>query len=407
MAEGYPIKALDKLMLSGSCPANSDALDSLLNGLAHPCANGQNWVISQRLLTVRQQLNSDQELIAAVLATESELQNAWCQLMAARCLEAGELTEPQSLIKLVSQLNDAAAWIEKCIDNASLNSTGFEQLERSLLGVTAEQSPATPILARVLAAASQLQVWQQQPLAEIPAVDASGGRPDINWCSGRLIQQPGIKASEFVYLLNGQAGTKIPDNTIRFQQKEKTLAVMDWVLANPWAYLLALIVYEQNIWQVEAAGELLLELPAGQSPQRPSEVQVLVANTEGDEVFCGHLGSLVGKILRSLNMDIFPSGYSDADLNAGLSTVIHDLLDNKIWRFMEGLSGEQGYYQIHMDFSDACYGRKGQPSFSRYARHLRQAVRSQAIQWRNDRKSEGLYKNSQSETLAVNTANVQ
>jgi hypothetical protein len=106
-------------------------------------------------------------------------------------------------------------------------------------------------------------------------------------------------------------------------------------------------------------------------------------------------------------MDIFPSGYSDADLNAGLSTVIHDLLDNKVWRFMEGLSGEQGYYQIHMEFSDACYGRKGQPSFSRYARHLRQAVRSQAIQWRNDRKSEGLYKNSQSEALAVNTANVQ
>ena len=65
--------------------------------------------------------------------------------------------------------------------------------------------------------------------------------------------------------------------------------------------------------------------------------------------------------------------------------MIGDLLSHNVWRYVEGLSGEQGYYEIHPDFSDACYGLKGQPSFSRYARHLRQAIRSQAVQWRNDR----------------------
>ena len=225
----------------------------------------------------------------------------------------------------------------------------------------------------------------------MPAIDRvkdDGSRPDINWCRGRLIQQPGHKASEFQYLLSGASALPLPTQLNQLSDRQHSLTVMEWVLANPWAYLLSLIVYEQNIWQVEAGG-LLLELPAGQSPQNPSEVLVLVANNDGDELECGHLGTFVRKILSSLNMAIFPAGIADNELNAELARVIGQLLNLKVWRYLEGLSGEQGYYQIHPDFSDACYGRKGQPSFSRYARHLRQVVRSQAVQWRNDRRSLG------------------
>lgn len=387
------IKPLSQLLEKGSCLAGNEALSPILKGLAHPCANGNNWVISQRLLSVRQQLNSDAELVAAILATDATLRDAWCSLMAARCREAGELKDPQVLIRLVSQLNGAADSVVASLTQdatPTLQPTAYVAIERQLLGASAEQNQITPVLTRVLAAASMMYQWQQQPLPAIDKVRDDGSRPDINWCRGRLIQQPGQKASEFQYLLNGTGAVSVPAKFNQLSEKQQSLEVMDWVLANPWAYLLALILYEQNVWQVEAAGGLLLELPAGQSPQNPSEVQVLVANSDGDELLCGHLGEYVRKILSSLNMAIFPASIADNELNAGLARVIGHLLSLKVWRYVEGLSGEQGYYQIHPDFSDACYGRKGQPSFSRYARPLRQAIRTQAIQWRSDRRSRGL-----------------
>jgi hypothetical protein len=229
-----------------------------------------------------------------------------------------------------------------------------------------------------------LAKWQAEGLPDINKVEATGTRPDINWCSGRLVQEPNVKTSEFQYLLSGVAGKPITNSQQTLDSKAQIRSAMEWVLSHPWAYLLALIVYEQNIWQVETVGALLLELPAGQSELQPSAVQVLVANKDGDELYCGHLSTFVKKILSSLNMAIFPTGINDAQLDAALSVVINELLVLKVWRYTEGLSGEQGYYQIHPDFSDACYGRIGQPSFARYARHLRQAIRSQAIQWRND-----------------------
>jgi len=392
------IKPLTLLLEKGSCLAGVEGLDICLNGLAHPCANGKSWVVSQRLLLVRQQLNSDMELISAILATGAEtnskaLRDAWCQLIAARCNEAGELTDDLVLVRLISQLNGAAKWVAGGMDKANLNSTGFAELERSLLSSPAEQSQATPILTRVLAASSRLVMWQQQALAEIDKVDVAGGRPDTNWSAGRLIQQPNVKALEFQYLLTGTANSKLPETYKNLDNKAQTLAAMEWVLSHPWAYLLALIVYEQNVWQVEVAGALLLELPAGQSEMQPTAVQVLVANSDGDELYCGHLATFVQKILSSLDMAVFTTkntaGITDAELNAELSLVINELLTNKVWSYVEGLSGEQGFYQIHPDFSDACYGRIGQPSFSRYARHLRQAIRSQALQWRNDCQSHG------------------
>lgn len=402
MNEGI-ITRLQQLIDAGACLAKPEGLSERLNGLAHPGANGQYWVMSQRLLSLRSLLNSNQEWVAAVLATEAELRLAWCRLMAARCKEAGELTDPQVLVRLVSQLNGAAEWVDACLDTGenkpSLHATGFAELERRLFACTAEQSQATPIVARVLAAASQLLVWQAEPLPAMSTLDLTGTKPNINWCRGRLINPPGLKATEFQYVLGGTASNTAPVKTRTENDKTYTMTVMDWVLGHPWAYLLALIVYEQNVWQVEAAGALLLELPNGQAPQQPTEVQVLVANAEGDELYCGTLGAFVLKVLSRLDMAVFPADCNEAQLNAGLAQVIGDLLTHKVWRYVEGLSGEQGYYQIHPDFSDACYGRKGQPSFSRFARPLRQAVRSTAVQWRNDRQVQG--------SLREGTANLE
>jgi len=160
------IKPLSQLLQKGSCLATDNSLKAFLTGIAHPYASGNNWVVSQRLLSIRQQLNSDQELMAAILMADKSLRQAWCHIMAERCIEAGQLSDPQVLVALISQLDGAAQWVEVCLDSSdtqvSLQPSAYSNLERSLLGTTAEQSQAIPVLARVLAAASRLVLSYQQ-----------------------------------------------------------------------------------------------------------------------------------------------------------------------------------------------------------------------------------------------------
>ena len=378
-----PIPApLSKLIETGSC--RSSSIDPLLDGIVHRCNDGKNWVISQTLLAARQQLNSDNELIAAVLCRDPDVRNAWAKLCAGRCQEAGGLNDPGVLIQAITNLGDGAQWVDEQLNNANLNATGHANLERSLFGNTAEHQQSTPALIRVVAAGYQLSRHQQDSLEELINVDMKGQRPDVNWIDGRLIHLPGARAREFQYLLSGTADIQPPRDA---NGKDGLRNVMAWVLGHPWAYLLALIAYEQNVWQIEASGALLLELPSGQSPHQPSEVQVLVANADGDEVYCGNLGEYCARILSGLGMALFPATASVAELNAQLSAVVENLLTYRVWQYVEGLSGTQGYYQIHPAFSDLCYGIQGQPSFSRYARVLRRVIREEANTWRQDRQT--------------------
>lgn len=378
------IKPLNQLLTQGSCPVNEAELNGLIIGLAHPTIDNSHWIISQRLLAVRTQLLNDNELIAAILATNETIKQSWCQIMAARCQEAGNLIDANVLVHLTSQLGDASAWVEIYCPQASLAMTSFASLERAVLGTTAEQNQATLILARVLRAAYQLSQWQKQSLEKLSAVISDGSRPDINWCSGRTITQPGLSVDNNTWLLTEPSRTQTITD---FTEKNHVVKSLDWVLKNPWCYILALIAYEQNVLQVEGSGGILLELPEGQSPYQPTEIQVLVLSSEGDEISCGSLGSYTLRILNSRNMSLYPAGLTQQDLNIALSPIIRALLNHKVWQFREGSSGEQGQYQIHPDFSDVCYGRKGQPVFSRFAKHLRYAIRSQASQWHDEIKS--------------------
>ncbi|HFO0107931.1 TPA: hypothetical protein ACHHZH_002135 [Legionella pneumophila] len=378
------IKPLKQLLTQGACPINEAELTGLMIGIAHPTVDNSYWVLSQRLLTVRPQLLNDQELIAAILATNETIKQSWCHIMAARCHEAGQLSDANVLVHLISQLGAASAWVEALCPQACLAMTPYASIERALLGTTAEQNQATLILARVLRAAYQLSQWQKQPLQELSAILPDGSRPDINWCSGRTITQPGLSVDSTDWLLTESLKARINADV---GEQNHILKSLDWVLKNPWCYLLTLIVYEQNVLQVEGSGGLLLELPEGQSPYQPSEIQVLVLSSEGDEISCGSLGSYTLRILNSLNMSLYPAGLTQQELNIALSPIIGALLNHKVWQFREGASGEQGQYQIHPDFSDVCYGRKGQPVFSRFAKHLRYAIRSQASQWHDEIKS--------------------
>ena len=173
------IKPLSQLFSTGTISQITEPdLTTLLTGLAHPSiTDDQNsqthWVISKRLLQIRQQLTSDREAIAAILATQPEIRQHWLAILSARVKEAGQLTDGDSLVQFVSRLNGAAHWVETAWDEASLKTTALSELERALWGVTAEQAQTTPVLIRVMAAASQLVAWQSDPLPKINATDST------------------------------------------------------------------------------------------------------------------------------------------------------------------------------------------------------------------------------------------
>ena len=375
---GIAFKPLLSLFYSGSCRAGDKHNDRLLDGIAHPSTDRHHWIISQRLLRVRASLSNDGEAVAAILATDLESRRPWAQIAAARCKEAGQLADRQALVQLVTRLDGAAAWVEAASGAASLAPTRQAALERELWGMTAEQAQATPLLVRVLAEASRLTQWQGDALASLSPLDPTGIKTDQNWCKGRMLAMPQTSPASPDYILSG--GWDGADN----------VPVMPWVLSTPWAFLLAVVGYVQDAWTAEGRGGLLLELPAGQQAYQPTEIQVLVVGPEGAEVLCGNLGGFLLRIISRLNMALFPIEPSESEINARLSPLIGELLRRKVWRYREGLSGEQGFYQLHPEFSDACYQIAGARSFDLYGRGLRRAVREQAEQWRIDRQRSGV-----------------
>ena len=121
----------------------------------------------------------------------------------------------------------------------------------------------------------------------------------------------------------------------------------------------------------------------------PGEIQVLVEDTDGYEVLCGTLGELVLRVLDTLDMALFPRTPSVNEMNSLLTPVVHQLQTLKLWRYYEGLSGEQGYYRMAPAFADDCYRIEGSKLFGRQASKLWQTMRIQAEQWRKEKQMTG------------------
>lgn len=335
------------------------------------------WIISQRLLAVRPALASDAELLCSLLAQQSEVRLAWLVIAAARCKEAGEMATLSAaqgnspLVELVSGLGPAAAWVEAALESGRLTASPYATLERELLGVSFEQAAATPALVRILAVAAQLAAFADA-LPPLPKVDASGIDAQQNWVLGRLLalpvvldlaeQKPAIDAH---VILQGGLLPAIPEGQ----------TTMNWVLAQPWALLLAMLVFAQDAWRAENRGGLLLELPVGQNAFAPAEVAVTVIGTEGDEVRCGTLADLLLGMLARLGVACFPQQPSASELNAQLSPLVGLLLKHAVWRYQDGASSQLGQFQIHPQFSDQCYSLPASRVFNRTGKLLWQAAR--------------------------------
>lgn len=403
------VRPLERLLESGCAIIQEKAVRELLTGLAYPCDDGKHWVASQRLLDGVIELGSSSQLVAAVLACDSRFRQPWLNLLAARCQEASELSDPLQLVERIHQLGAASEWVEASLAEASLSATPYSVIERELLGNQADSISALPILTRVLTTAYQLSLWRGQALPVIAPTALQGQRPDIDWVKGRLLPVPKANTKYNPYLLVSLSSSHSSSPSTEVNQsggneqhefdqqgfdslpldaaKTRSDLALDWVLSSPWALLLTAITYEQDIWSSEGLGGLMLELPAGQSGYKPSLVQVLVLNRDGDEVLCGSLAQFVSRILAELSMALFPAAISTQELDQQLGDVIELLIKRQVWQHRDGISGELDYYQINPQFADACYRMKGQRAFALYGKRLREAIRTQALRWRQEQES--------------------
>lgn len=370
------IPSLRTLLATGFVPDAEWALQAV-RCLAHPVAEGagknaiKGWIISQRLLDVRPSLASDEELVCALLAQHAEVRIAWLAIAAARCQEAGQMTDPAPLLDLVSGLQQAASWVEAALPSAALAASPYAALERELVGASFEQAAATPALIRILAVAAILSRFNDA-LPALPMVDQSGSQAQQNWMKGRLLALPLTAAQKPAIadkvLLHGKFAAETVDAT----------PAMDWVLAHPWPLLLVMLAFAQDAWKAENRGGLLLELPAGQNAFAPGEIAVTVVGTEGDEIRCGSLADLLLKTLATLGVACFPGMPTAAELNAQLSPLVGLLLSRQIWRYHDGASAQLGQYHIHPLFADESYRLPGSKVFNRTGKLLWQAVRVSA-----------------------------
>jgi hypothetical protein len=363
------VAALSRLVARGYVTDGEQMLTEILSGLAHPAASG--WVLNQKLLQQRQLLNDDQELVLALLGLLPEVRKPWLSMIAARCQEAGQIPDSDVLVQLVTQLQSAAAWVESALTDAQLAAGPDAAIERTLLGVSLEQAAATPTLARILAASFALESGRAAPLPAMSVIDASGMQANENWTRGRLLALPGVSA-DAAYVLANPIDT--PDAT----------TAMNWVFSQPWALLLAMVTYAQYNWAAEARGGLLLELSPGQNAVQPSHISVLVQGPEGDERHCGSLAELMLRVLDHLGMHCVPERPTPGTLDSTLAGMIGPLLVKTVWRYQDGASGQNGQYLIHPDFADACFRLQGNKVFNRTGKHIWQAIRIVAEQWRDE-----------------------
>ena len=341
------------------------------------------------LVELAGRLPNVEETVAAVFACVPELRTAWLRIVAARMREAGKRRDATELCQAIEVLGVASRQIRLGLSNASLQSTGHQEIETALFGASAEQAAVWPKLLRVIGATAELvEGGRGSPAQPLPKVDPLD--PRRTWCNGRLLQlpspqpRPGGRGS---FGLSGDCGPL--SDTERVADDPPSQAVMRWVLYRPWLTLLAQIAFVQEAWEAEQiSGRLALELAEDQlaNPYLPSRVEVVVTTPDGNEILCGSLGDLVRRVLARLDVTLLARPEESARLDERLAPVVHVLLEKKIWRFEpRGAGGRRPGYVIDDEFSTSCYRVFGSKYFYRGCSVLTAAIRSTSEQWAKEK----------------------
>ncbi|EOB2812080.1 hypothetical protein ACIL2X_001834 [Vibrio vulnificus] len=373
------IPVLEKLLQ----PIGSGETESDLKGKRNA------YCLSAPLIDAYNQLSQLGEWQLALLGLNPEVRSHWLNLAAARCREAGAMSDSQVLVKLIQQLGNASEWVLAQLENTSATTGAtpqiaagpLAQLERDLLGHSLNDNAATPALCRILRACFKLHSLgeQTEALTPIQPVDLSAKQLANNWCQGRLLALPDALLSEYNFNqpINPNADWLLVSRPVNDEAK-----LIERFAHQPWWFLLSLVSFVQDAWAAEQRGGLLLTLPAGQNAFSPSQVNVAVQGIDGDEVSLGSLAEFLTQLQGELNITLYPELTNSAEdiqrLNRALSPLIAELLANKIWQFTEAGRGEPGHYRIHPDFSDACYSLPLAPLFGYKSQHLQRAIKQLA-----------------------------
>lgn len=363
------------------------ALRSLLQPIIQPKKNDAEtdiisaFSLTAPLLDAFSDLSQSGEWQLALLGLNPDVRQHWINLAAARCQEAGTMSDTMVLVKLIQQLGNASEWVLAQLENADFSpqiiASPLAQTERNLLGHSLNDNAAIPALCRILRTSHTLFTVSEQnePPAPIQVVDVTAKQLTNNWCSGRLLALPNTLLDE--HDLNPNA-----DWLLVSRSGHDNVPLTELFAQQPWLFLLSLIIFVQDAWVAEQRGGLLLTLPVGQNAFAPGQINVAVQGLEGDEVSLGSLAEFIVLLLGELNITLYPALDANTEsinrLNRVLSSFIAELLAQKIWQFTEAGRGESGQYRIHTSFSDACYSLPLAPLFGYKSQTLQRAVKQLA-----------------------------
>lgn len=363
------------------------ALRSLLQPIIQPKKNDAEtdiisaFSLTAPLLDAFNDLSQSGEWQLALLGLNPDVRQHWINLAAARCQEAGTMSDTIVLVKLIQQLGNASEWVlaqlESTATTPQIIAGPLAQTERDLLGHSLNDNAAIPALCRILRTSHTLFTVSEQnePPAPIQVVDVTAKQLTNNWCSGRLLALPNTLLDE--HDLNPNA-----DWLLVSRSGHDNVPLTELFAQQPWLFLLSLIIFVQDAWVAEQRGGLLLTLPVGQNAFAPGQINVAVQGLEGDEVSLGSLAEFIVLLLGELNITLYPALDANTEsinrLNRVLSSFIAELLAQKIWQFTEAGRGESGQYRIHTSFSDACYSLPLAPLFGYKSQTLQRAVKQLA-----------------------------
>ena len=380
-----------QLIQHGFC-TNSLELEVLQNlGLWLISEDRKTLIASEKLLMLRQSNNTDLDTVAAILATQLCYQQAWAKTAAAQLNDAAARNDINALSEQISLLGSGAKAVLSQSNNASLTPSDFKDVESFIFDQGAEQSASYPQLLRAMATGPTLldtlkdQKQSEKHIAtllELSLIDST----DIStfWQAQRLIELPSIEGRKqgCDYHLFGLV--KQPSNDLDDKQ------TIDWLMNNPWAYLLAQTIYTQDIWRSEQiAGGLVLEIDPSQIKHfmQPNALQVVVTTISGHEVNCGSLAELLLRVLDALAIHLLsPLNYQQQieNLNAAISPLIGFMIEAKVWQFIEGSSKDIPQYKTHNNFERIPTSRIGSIYFARPGKRITAAIREQAESWANE-----------------------
>jgi hypothetical protein len=381
-------QALLTLLEKGVCNNTPEFAELAALGLWHLSPQRKTLIASQRLLVLRQSLSNDQEAVAAILATQPAFAKAWACIVAAHLKDVGSRDDINALAEQINQLEAGAQQVLNQLSEAALTASPFGEIEALLLGQGAEQSASYPKLLRALANAAHLTGDNHQPtavtLTEIDKTNVANA-----WQQHRMIGLPSTTAAPAnPFQLTGYVAS--PSDAYSNDSSIQNHGCLGWLLANPWAFLLAQVVDTQDMWRSERiTGGLQFEIDPSQTKyfMQPALIDVVVTTLDDAQVSCGSLGQFLLRVLAALNIQLFtalPTAQHARTLDAALAPIIGLLIEAKVWQYIQGSSNDTPHYQQHPDFGDMPTSRIGTIHFARPGKVLTKTIREQAELWADE-----------------------